>query len=159
MARNHVPLSSGIVWDNHGCLPLRADASFLPQLERYLKAGVNVVSINVGFADISWAEHVRVLSFMRQWIAQRPDMYRLVSTVEDVRRCKTDGKLGIAFDIEGMCPVEKARVRAECVGQRECQGCIRRAFGVHVQRNGPERPTMSTSTLLTSLFRSEGLGQ
>ena len=99
-------LRSAIVWDNHGCLPLRADANFLPQLERYRNAGVNVVSINVGFADISWAEHVRVLSFMRWWIAQRADIYRLVSTVEDVRWCKTDGKLGISFDIEGMCPVQ-----------------------------------------------------
>jgi membrane dipeptidase len=100
-------IGDGIVWDNHGCLPLRADASFLSQLERYREAGVNVVSLNVGFADMSWAEHLRILSFMRQWIAVRPDTYRLVSTVEDIRRCKAEGKLGIVFDIEGMCPVQK----------------------------------------------------
>lgn len=88
-------------------MPLRADASFLPQLERYRAAGVNVASLNVGFAEISWADHIKVLSFMRQWIAQRPDDYRLVSTVEDVRRCKAEGKLGITFDIEGMCPVQE----------------------------------------------------
>ena len=99
-------LGSSVVWDNHGCMPLRADASFLPQLERYAKAGVNVISLNVGFADVSWADHVKLLSFMRQWIARRPDNYRLVSTVEDIRRCKAEGKLGIVFDIEGMCPVQ-----------------------------------------------------
>jgi membrane dipeptidase len=99
-------LRSAVVWDNHGCMPLRADASFLPQLERYRASGVNVVSLNVGFADMSWADHVKVLSFMRQWIAQRPDRYRLVSTVEDVRRCKSEGTLGVFFDIEGMCPVQ-----------------------------------------------------
>jgi membrane dipeptidase len=46
-------LRSAVVWDNHGCTPLRADASFLPQLERYRASGVNVVSLNVGFADMS----------------------------------------------------------------------------------------------------------
>lgn len=98
-------LVSALVWDNHACMPLRADVSFLPQLERYRTAGVNIVSLNVGFADISWSEHVRILSFMRQWIALRPDYYRLVSTVDDVRRCKDEGRLGIVFDIEGMDPV------------------------------------------------------
>jgi membrane dipeptidase len=99
-------LSAAVVWDNHGCMPLRADESFLPQLERYRKAGVTVASLNVGFAEMSWAAHLRVLSFMRRWIALHPDTYRLLSTVEDIRRCKADGKLGITFDIEGMCPVQ-----------------------------------------------------
>jgi hypothetical protein len=43
---------STIVWDHHSCMPLRADASFLPQLERYRKIGVDVVSLNVGFANM-----------------------------------------------------------------------------------------------------------
>jgi membrane dipeptidase len=87
-------------------MPLRADATFLPELERYRKAGVNIASLNVGFADMSWAEHVKVLSFMRQWIAQRPDTYRLLSAVKDVHHCKSQGTLGIVFDVEGMCPVQ-----------------------------------------------------
>src|SRR5688500_3448165 len=94
-------LRAAVIWDNHGCMPLRADASFLPQLERYRQAGVTVASLNVGFADISWVDHLRVLSFMRHWISQRPEAYRLVHTIEDARRCKADGKLGIIFDIEG----------------------------------------------------------
>lgn len=100
-------LRSAVVWDNHACLPLKADARFLPQLERYRKAGVSVVSLNIGYANMSWAEHVRILSFMRQWIALRPDAYRLLSTVEDVRGSKMEGKLGIVFDVEGMCPVQE----------------------------------------------------
>src|SRR5689334_2575384 len=87
-------------------MPLRADDSFLPQLERYRKAGVSVVSINVGFGDMSWVEHLRVLSFMRQWLARRPQSYRLVATVADAIECKRDGRLGIVFDIEGMHPVQ-----------------------------------------------------
>lgn len=99
-------MSRTVVWDNHGCMPLRADGSFLPQLERYRRAGVDVVSINVGFADTPLIEHLRVLSFMRRWIASRPDTYRLVGSVGDVEDCRKSGKLGITFDIEGMCPVQ-----------------------------------------------------
>lgn len=51
-------------------MPLRADESFLSQLERYREAGVNIVSLNVGMADVPMREHVRVLSFMRRWITQ-----------------------------------------------------------------------------------------
>ena len=87
-------------------MPLRADASFLPQLERYRRAGVTVASINVGFAKIPWTEHLRVLSFMRQWVARRPESYRLIGTADDVHVCKREGKLGIVFDVEGMCPIE-----------------------------------------------------
>jgi membrane dipeptidase len=99
-------LRAAVIWDNHGCMPLRPDASFLPQLERYRNSGVSIVSLNVGFAEMPVIEHFRVLSFIRQWIAQRPDAYRLVSTVDDVRCCKAEGKLGVLFDIEGMFPVE-----------------------------------------------------
>lgn len=98
--------STAVVWDNHACMPLRADATFLPQLERYRKAGVTVVSLNVGFGEMTWTEHLRVLSFMRQWLAQRPGQYRLISTVDDVYRSKAEGTLGVVFDVEGMVPVQ-----------------------------------------------------
>ena len=97
---------SSIVWDNHSCMPLRTDAGFLSELERYRAIGVNVVSLNVGFAEMSLAEHIRILSFMRNWLSLRPDAYRLVSSIEDIRRCKRDGRLGVVFDVEGMCPVQ-----------------------------------------------------
>lgn len=99
-------LRAAPVWDNHGCMPLRAEATFLPQLERYRAAGVSIVSLNVGFAEMSWAAHVKVLSFMRQWISMHPESFCLVRNVEDVRRCRLNGKLGVVFDIEGMCPVQ-----------------------------------------------------
>ena len=39
-------MSDSLVWDNHGCMPLRPDdESFLPQLQRYRDAGVNVAFI------------------------------------------------------------------------------------------------------------------
>jgi membrane dipeptidase len=101
-------LSEGVVWDNHACMPLRADDSFLPELERVRRSGVNAVTLNIGFAEFSLLDHLRVISYMRQWLAKRPDEYRLVATVDDIRQCKRDGKLGVLFDIEGMCPVQDA---------------------------------------------------
>src|ERR1700722_17864006 len=100
-------LGRAIVWDNHGCMPLRADDSFLPQLERYRAAGFNVVSLNVGFGAMSCVEHLDLLSFMRQWLGLRPETYRLIRTVEDIRRAKSEGQLGIVFDVEGMVPVQR----------------------------------------------------
>jgi len=102
----HALLRSTLVWDNHGCMPLRTDTSFLPQLERYRRSGVSVVSLNIGYGTMPWHEHLKVLSSMRQWIAQRPESYCLVATVEDVKRARADGKLGIVFDIEGMVPMQ-----------------------------------------------------
>ena len=95
-----------LIWDNHGCMPLRAEPDFLPQLERYRAAGVTTVSINIGYAGTDWVEHLRVLSFMRRWIAAHADRYRLVATADDVRRCQSDGRLGIVFDVEGMGAVQ-----------------------------------------------------
>jgi membrane dipeptidase len=104
--RGHLLLRSAIVWDNHACMPMRADASFLPQLARFRAAGATVVSLNVGYAEVPLVEHLRILSFMRRWLAERPEEYRLVASAEDVRRCKPDGRLGVVFDIEGMAPLQ-----------------------------------------------------
>jgi membrane dipeptidase len=100
-------LRSALVWDNHGCMPLRADASFLRQLERYRQAGVHVVSLNVGFADIPWFEQIKTLSFMRHWLALQPEVYQLISDIDDVLACKAHGRLGVVFDVEGMNPVQE----------------------------------------------------
>ena len=97
---------SGIIWDNHGCMPLRPDGRFLPQLERYRDASVNVVSLNVGFAEMHWNEQLRILSYMRRWVALHSEKYHLIQRVDDISFCKARDKLGIVFDIEGMFPVQ-----------------------------------------------------
>lgn len=104
-ARRDALLRSCTVWDNHACLPLRADATFMPQLRRYRDAGVNLVSINVGFGEMSWPEHLAMLQFFRSWIESNSTEYSLISSVGDIDRARLEGKLGIVFDVEGMRPL------------------------------------------------------
>jgi membrane dipeptidase len=96
-----------VVWDNHACAPLRlGETDFLPTLERYRDAGFTMVSLNVGFADDPAAQQLAMLATFRDWLAARPDQYALISTAADVRQAARDGRLGIAFDIEGMALLE-----------------------------------------------------
>ncbi len=96
-------ISNLLIWDNHACMPLRTDTSFLPQLQRYRASGISMVVLNVMFDNIMpWHQGVQVLSAMRSWLLERPDEYCLARTAEDVTQAATEGKLAVAFDIEGM---------------------------------------------------------
>lgn len=97
-------LREALVWDDHGCMPLRPlDESFLPQLERYRASGVNVVSLNVGFDAVPWTNTVLMLGQFRHWVRQHSEKYLLVERVSDIHRAKAEGKLAVTFDIEGAC--------------------------------------------------------
>jgi membrane dipeptidase len=96
-----------LIWDNHGCMPLRAgDDSFLPQLQRYRDAGVGVVAITVGFDGTTYEDDMRLVAFFRRWLAARPDQYLLVSTVADIEQARHDGKLAVFFNTEGMAALD-----------------------------------------------------
>jgi len=103
-AHTEALLRDALVWDDHGCMPLRPDdTSFLPHLARYTHAGFNVVSLNVGFDAVPWENTFRMLAQFRHWVRQHADEYLLIQSVEDVLRAKAEGKLGVTFDIEGGC--------------------------------------------------------
>jgi membrane dipeptidase len=92
-----------MVWDNHTCMPLRGkDRSFLPVLKDCLNAGVDLVTLPVGYDPQSVVDHIQVLSMFRDWIAQHPEVCRLVLSTGDAEAAKREGKLGVCFDIEGM---------------------------------------------------------
>jgi membrane dipeptidase len=83
-------------------MPLRsADEQFLPQLQRYRDAGVDLVSLNVGFDALPWENTLPVLTHFRSWLARHCDAYSLVQTVEDIEIARSTGRLGVVFDIEG----------------------------------------------------------
>ena len=95
-----------LVWDQHGCLPLRPDVSAVDDLRAYAEAGVDFVSINVGMDSTPPLEAVRVLSAFRYGVLQRVERYALVRSAPDVVRAKATGRLGIAFDLEGTEPLD-----------------------------------------------------
>jgi membrane dipeptidase len=101
-------IDAALVWDNHACLPLRpADTGFLPQLQRCRAAGVDVVSVNVGFGPSDLPACIRNLAAFRRYLAGHPDEYVLVRSVADVDRARTSGRLAVTFDIEGMVPLDQ----------------------------------------------------
>jgi membrane dipeptidase len=74
-----------LVWDAHiGFYPsVRAE---LGRLERFHAAGIDYLSINVGFDATPWSETFKVLA----------------ETVDDIAAAKRAGKLALSFDLEGM---------------------------------------------------------
>ena len=101
-------MASSLVWDNHGCMPLRADEfDFLPQLQRYKRSGVDIASLNIGYDVVPWENTVLVAAHFRNWVRERSDQYLLIETVADIEAAQASGRLGILFDIEGGCALNK----------------------------------------------------
>ena len=93
-----------LVWDSHACLPLHPDADF-SALERHRAAGVDFVSVNVGMDMNPPAQILTTLASFRAQIAARPDLFRPVADAGDIERAKEDGRLAVAFDLEGGVPL------------------------------------------------------
>jgi len=95
-------MSRSLVWDDHLCMPLRPeDESFLPQLRRCRDAGYDVISLNIGFDAEPWENAIRTVATMRRWVKANAGDYMLVDTAADIERCRSEGKLGVMFDLEG----------------------------------------------------------
>jgi membrane dipeptidase len=101
------PLSHGLIWNNHACMPLRPDdKSFLPQLARHKAAGASVVILNVSCDCDVIAQPFEMLESFRSWLAARPQEYIIGSSVADIEQAQREGKLAVFFDIEGGVPVQ-----------------------------------------------------
>ncbi|MEK0084741.1 dipeptidase [Benzoatithermus flavus] len=95
---------TALIWDAHACLPLHPDAD-VTALRRHLDAGVSFVSINIGM-DMNPLEQIMpVIASFRAQIRARPELFVQAETVADVERAKREGKLAVAFDLEGGVPL------------------------------------------------------
>jgi len=94
-------LASEVVWDAHsGFMP--DPVADLGNLEIWRAAGVDYLSIDVGFDLLPWTKTVETLAAFRHWILAHPEGYALVSSAAEIRAAKAAGKLAVTFDIEGM---------------------------------------------------------
>jgi membrane dipeptidase len=101
-------LGSHLVWDNHACLPMRPDdETFLPQLEQYRSAGVDVVSLNIGYGSLDLEHHLRMAAVFRRWIHAHGNRFQLIDSVKDIDAAREAGRLAITFDVEGMAPLDR----------------------------------------------------
>nr|WP_053000361.1 membrane dipeptidase [Sphingomonas sp. Y57] len=92
-----------LVWDNHGCMPLRPeDSTFLPLLYSVRDAGISIVTLNLAYGRQGAASAAAMAASFTAWIADRADSFMLVGSAEDVRLAHCSGRLGICFDLEGM---------------------------------------------------------
>jgi membrane dipeptidase len=98
-------IESAVVWDNHACMPLRADDQFLPQLERYRASGHSVVSLNIGMDLNTIEQNMSTLAHFRHWVKRHDEHFMLIDKAEDVERAKATNKLGICFDLEGAATI------------------------------------------------------
>ena len=104
--RARLVYENALVWDTHsGFMPdVKAD---LNHLQIWRDAGVDYLSIGVGFDVMRWDETVKTLAAFRHWILAHDDKYVLVSSVDEVRRAKQDHRMAITFDIEGMNALDR----------------------------------------------------
>jgi membrane dipeptidase len=91
-----------VVWDNHSCMPLRHDdETFLPQLARHRATGANFVILNASFDGMPHGTALNMLASFRSFIERHPDEFVVAGTVDEIERAKLDGRLAVAFDLEG----------------------------------------------------------
>ena len=99
--------AQALVWDDHSGFEPLPDAD-LGQLERWRVAGVDYLSINVGYDVMGWQETFKALAAFRAWLAAHGESYALTGTVAEIDAAKAAGKLAVAFDIEGMNALDGA---------------------------------------------------
>ena len=92
--RNHV------IWDDHSGFEPDPGVD-LSGLRVWKDAGVDYLSVNVGYDVMDWRDTIKALAAFRRWILAA-DGYRLVTTVDEVRAAQRAGDLAVTFDLEGM---------------------------------------------------------
>lgn len=90
-----------LVWDDHAGFEPNPSVD-LEILELWRAAGVNYLSVNVGFDVVDWRQTIKNIGAFLTWFEKHPDRYVLVRVADDILRAKRAGKMAITFDIEGM---------------------------------------------------------
>ena len=92
--------ANAFVWDAHAGFESWPTTD-LRNLGIWKEAGVDFLSVNVGYDVQRWTDTVRVLAAFRRWL-EASDEYALAGSVADVRIAHAAGRMAVAFDLEGM---------------------------------------------------------
>ncbi len=90
-----------LVWDAHAGVFPNPEID-LNLLNEWHQNRVDHVSINVGFDVMDWQQTLATLAAYRNWILMNNDRFVLAGKADDIANAKKEGKLSVAFDIEGM---------------------------------------------------------
>ena len=97
--------AGALIWDGHaGVFP--DVGTDLSGLRHWKDAGVHFTSLNVGFDVQEWQDVVKVLGAYRAWLADHAEDYVLAGNTADVLAARAEGKMAVAFDIEGMTALD-----------------------------------------------------
>lgn len=89
-----------LVWDAHAGFESWPTTD-LRNLAIWRDAGVDFLSVNVGYDVQRWTDTIRVLAAFRRWFEALED-FVLAGTVGEVRAARAAGRMAVAFDLEGM---------------------------------------------------------
>jgi membrane dipeptidase len=96
-----------IHWDAHSAVPSKHSYP-IRNVIRHKRSGFDFVSINVGMDMNPVAGIIQLLASFRAQIAASSDIV-LALRIADVLRAKQEGKLAVAFDLEGVMPLLENR--------------------------------------------------
>jgi membrane dipeptidase len=95
---------NALVWDAHAGFELTHERD-LETLSVWRDAGVDYLSVNVGYDVRDWRATVKNLALARRWIDTQSDI-DLVGTVGELDQTWAAGRMAVTFDIEGMCALD-----------------------------------------------------
>jgi membrane dipeptidase len=87
-------------WDNHAGFAY-AGPGDVDLLDHWRSAGIDYLSINVGYDPVPWGTTIRAIADYTKGIEARGDMI-LCSTMSQVLAAWRAGQMALTFDIEGM---------------------------------------------------------
>jgi len=94
-------IADTLVWDAHAGIFPGPDTD-LGGLPAWRGAGVDYVSLNIGFDVMNWTKAIATLSAYRRKLAGMSDKVSVVKSINDIQAARASNRLAVSFDIEGV---------------------------------------------------------
>ncbi len=93
-------IEAATVWDAHaGFAYERADD--LAELSRWRDAGIDYVSVNIGYDRQPWTTAIEAASAYGRWLRDHTDKFIHARSINDIVLARETGRIAVGFDIEG----------------------------------------------------------